>query len=568
MNPLCSQTCRRFQYLAESNFVQSTTSFTDKWPVAATEASETIDGIPAHEATPGNAAIYQRAARANNYAANIKLGVACLYGEGAVSSPELAGEMLIRAEQLCGPANPFSWLLFRPPWSSEGCSKACIFNSMKALAEEHKHDRTNKFCGITFCVAKTLSLQPGAEQKAEAEKWFSIAASAGCGEAAYELFKMAKARSSQDPGYLLESIRNLRGHRFGESWSVKVALCTEYAKGNVAGTSRAEAIKYVNQVTRKTIDDHVPMTREQADLDGSGKMRYILVDWLVEVADLKRFTRETLYMTVGLVDLFLSVCPVRRKTLQLLGIACMVIAARFVEDEVITIREAAWLTDNTYFYEEVVRQMGAVLCVAKGRLRGATQLDFLRLFILMVRVDSQTEELMHYFSELVLLHTPVGDIAPAACAAAIYFVSAFTAKVPIMECWPTELETWTGMDLEYLAPIISKVHQRCFVSESIKDHRGVELQAVNERYERKTGRKVTDFPMPTVQEIKTVLQTPIAGITETDHRLDRDLHNLPLSVATAGPCPLGTINGNARSAGSKTNATPMDVEQSAVQENR
>ena len=72
--------------------------------------------------------------------------------------------------------------------------------------------------------------------------------------------------------------------------------------------------------------------------------RYILVDWLVEVADLKQFSRDTLYMTVGLVDLFLAKQVVLRKSLQLLGIACMVIAARFSEAEVITIREAAWLT--------------------------------------------------------------------------------------------------------------------------------------------------------------------------------------------------------------------------------
>ena len=45
----------------------------------------------------------------------------------------------------------------------------------------------------------------------------------------------------------------------------------------------------------------------QTGMDKQGRMRYILVDWLVEVADLKMFSRDTLYLTVSLVDRYLSV---------------------------------------------------------------------------------------------------------------------------------------------------------------------------------------------------------------------------------------------------------------------
>jgi hypothetical protein len=67
------------------------------------------------------------------------------------------------------------------------------------------------------------------------------------------------------------------------------------------------------------------------ELDPDGKMRFILMDWLVEVADLKSFDRRTLYMAMDLVDRYLARCTITRKTLQLLGIACMVIAARYVQ---------------------------------------------------------------------------------------------------------------------------------------------------------------------------------------------------------------------------------------------
>lgn len=37
--------------------------------------------------------------------------------------------------------------------------------------------------------------------------------------------------------------------------------------------------------------------------------------------------------------------------------------------EILTIREAVWLTDNTYKYEDLVRMMGEVMAVLEGKIR-------------------------------------------------------------------------------------------------------------------------------------------------------------------------------------------------------
>ena len=42
---------------------------------------------------------------------------------------------------------------------------------------------------------------------------------------------------------------------------------------------------------------------------------------------------------------------------------------RFLGEEIITIREAAWLTDNTYKYEDVVRMMGEITAALRGKFR-------------------------------------------------------------------------------------------------------------------------------------------------------------------------------------------------------
>lgn len=57
--------------------------------------------------------------------------------------------------------------------------------------------------------------------------------------------------------------------------------------------------------------------------------RYILIDWLVEVATMKDFTSLCLHLTVECVDRYLRRRLVPRYRLQLLGIACMVICTRY-----------------------------------------------------------------------------------------------------------------------------------------------------------------------------------------------------------------------------------------------
>ena len=58
--------------------------------------------------------------------------------------------------------------------------------------------------------------------------------------------------------------------------------------------------------------------------------RYILVDWLVEVAGMKDFSSHTLHVAVNVVDRYLKVHKTSRSQLQLLGVAAMVLCSRCV----------------------------------------------------------------------------------------------------------------------------------------------------------------------------------------------------------------------------------------------
>jgi hypothetical protein len=66
-------------------------------------------------------------------------------------------------------------------------------------------------------------------------------------------------------------------------------------------------------------------------IDINAKMRSILVDWLIEVHRKFELMPETLFLTINIVDRFLSMKSVSRRELQLVGISSMLIASKYEE---------------------------------------------------------------------------------------------------------------------------------------------------------------------------------------------------------------------------------------------
>ena len=56
--------------------------------------------------------------------------------------------------------------------------------------------------------------------------------------------------------------------------------------------------------------------------------RYILVDWLIEVSEMKEFSTLVLHVAVDCVDRYLQLRPISRNWLQLVGITALLLAAR------------------------------------------------------------------------------------------------------------------------------------------------------------------------------------------------------------------------------------------------
>nr|CAB3496715.1 unnamed protein product [Digitaria exilis] len=101
-----------------------------------------------------------------------------------------------------------------------------------------------------------------------------------------------------------------------------------------AGAAQAAVAPYLEDIDRYLRSLEVePLRRPSPDYfhkiqkDISAKMRAVLVDWLVEVADEFKLQAETLYLAVSYVDLFLTMNVVTRDKLQLLGVTALLVAA-------------------------------------------------------------------------------------------------------------------------------------------------------------------------------------------------------------------------------------------------
>ena len=91
------------------------------------------------------------------------------------------------------------------------------------------------------------------------------------------------------------------------------------------------------------------------------QMRSILVDWLIDVHLKFLFTDETLYMTVLIIDRYLSVQEISRSKLQLLGITALMIACKHEEIDLPKVDDFIYITDNAYTRSEVFKMENEVL---------------------------------------------------------------------------------------------------------------------------------------------------------------------------------------------------------------
>jgi hypothetical protein len=108
----------------------------------------------------------------------------------------------------------------------------------------------------------------------------------------------------------------------------------------------------------------------------NNKMRAILIDWLIEVHLKFNFTQETLFLTVFIIDAYLSYQKIERYNFQLLGVSALFIASKENEIYFKKLKEYSYITDNTYSEEEIKKMEFNILNTLNFNILIPTSITF------------------------------------------------------------------------------------------------------------------------------------------------------------------------------------------------
>lgn len=224
----------------------------------------------------------------------------------------------------------------------------------------------------------------------------------------------------------------------------------------------------------------------------NGKMRAVLVDWLVEVHSQFKLLQETLYMTIYVIDKFLQSegSTIRREKLQLVGVTAMFIASKVEEIYSPEISDFVYITDNAYSSAEIREMELRMLRTLGFNFSRPHPLHFLRRNSKAGDVDVLQHTLAKYLVEIALPEYTLAHIPPSLLASAALYLSLMIQEpgASLSSVWSPTLQYYSTYRPDDILPVVSSLA-------SVLAKRGeTKLRAVHTKYSSRKFMKVADMP--------------------------------------------------------------------------
>ncbi|KAK9932427.1 hypothetical protein M0R45_019665 [Rubus argutus] len=150
-------------------------------------------------------------------------------------------------------------------------------------------------------------------------------------------------------------------------------------------------------------------------------MSSILLDWLIEVHRKFELMPETFYLTVNIIDRFLSRRMVTRRELQLVGISSMVIASKYEEVWAPQVNDFVCLSDYAYTGDQICLMEKAILEKLEWYLTVPTPyVFFARCIKASISPDDEMKNMKKpFWTETLKHHTGYSEEQLRECAKAL-----------------------------------------------------------------------------------------------------------------------------------------------------
>jgi cyclin B len=267
----------------------------------------------------------------------------------------------------------------------------------------------------------------------------------------------------------------------------------EYDDIDLFDTEDAQcAVEYVQDIfaylRAKEITESVEPTYMDNQVDVNKNMRGVLIDWMVEVCQKFRLLSETMFLSVHIVDKYMSTQQVPRQRLQLVGITAMLVASKVEEICTPLVSDFVYVCDYSFSAEQILSLEVDMLTALGFNLTPATPLHFVRRFSKAARSDSRTHTLSKYITELALIEYAMLQFKPSLiAAAAVYIARAMVGRTPL---WNDTLRYYTHFnesDLFDCVRTLNALVNKQFASNN-------KLQAIRNKYASSKLLSVAQIP--------------------------------------------------------------------------
>ena len=202
--------------------------------------------------------------------------------------------------------------------------------------------------------------------------------------------------------------------------------------------------------------DHEYLAKVQTEIKDTS--RAFLIEWIIDVHRKFKLVPEALYVTVFLLDQYMSKKHITKTQLQLLGVTTLWIAAKYEEIYPPELQDFLLVSENKFTGKEVIEMEKEILATMNFMITVPSAFRFLQRYRRLSGVLNNDEVFYYawYILEICLLDASLLRFKPSQLAAASLILS--SRQLTNKNAWNKEVEMQSGYnEAQHLKEAISEV---------------------------------------------------------------------------------------------------------------
>jgi len=213
--------------------------------------------------------------------------------------------------------------------------------------------------------------------------------------------------------------------------------------------------------------------------------RSLVIDWMIQVCNYFNFCQETLFYSVYLLDSVISRRDIKGDRLQLVSVACIWIASKLEEYFPADLSKLAYLTQNSYTIQQIVKMETVVLNVLNFKLHVPCVHTILKRYVMAAlrHNDQKFIKTCQLILETHMIHEQFPTVRPSLQVASSVGVALILFHVQavqfnkddteivldssdLADVWTKTLQYYTNYNLEDILPHAASILRNLIVSHS------------------------------------------------------------------------------------------------------